>query len=570
MSRELLPVASAARTRAVLGKLLREHRWSAVAAFGVMVVATAIGTAIAPLLGHIVDLVTAGQDALLVPVVWLVIVALSQGIMTALGIGLVARLGETIVTKLRERFVSRALTLPLEQVERAGSGDLTSRVTNDVSVVSDAVRSALPELARSALTIVLTLAGMAVLDWRFMLAALLAAPVQIHTVFWYVKRANPLYASQRIAVGAQQQQLLDTIGGARTVRAFGLADDHVSRVREKSGAAVELSLQGIRLLSRFFGRLNLAEIIGLSAVLVIGFVLVGNGSATIGTASAAALYFHGLFGPINTALSLVDDAQSASASLARIIGVADMPTDASREQGSLTDASIKVADVGHAYVPGHPVLADVDLTVGAGERVAFVGASGAGKTTLVKLIAGIHRLSSGSISVGGADLDSVPPRTIALVSQEVHVFAGPLADDLRLAAPDASDASLEAALAAVGWDADIPLSTVVGDGGHRLTVAQSQQLALARLILADPAIAILDEATAEAGSAGARSLEVAADAALSGRTALVVAHRLTQAASADRIVVLDNGRVVETGTHQELLAAGGRYATLWSAWSGTR
>jgi ATP-binding cassette subfamily C protein len=570
MTRALLPIASGARTRAVVGGLLRERRWSAVAAFGVMVVATAIGTAIAPLLGHIVDVVTSHQDALLVPVVWLVIVALSQGITTAVGMGLVARLGETIVTTLRERFVSRAVTLPLEQVERAGSGDLTSRVTNDVSVVSDAVRTALPELARSALTIVLTLAGLAVLDWRFMLAALLAAPVQVHTVFWYTKRAGPLYAAQRVAVGEQQQQLLDTVGGARTVRAFGLADAHVARVQERSNAAVSLSLQGIRLLSRFFGRLNLAEVIGLSAVLVMGFVLVGNGSTTIGTASAAALYFHGLFGPINTALSLVDDAQSASASLSRIVGVADLPAAVQPPVSAVSDSSIKVAGLGHSYVAGHPVLASVDLTIAAGERVAFVGASGAGKTTLVKLIAGIHRPAAGSISVGGADLASVPPQTIVLVSQEAHVFAGPLADDLRLARPDATDAELQAALSVVGWDADLPLSTVVGDGGHRLTVAQSQQLALARLVLADPAIAILDEATAEAGSAGARLLEVAADAALSGRTALVVAHRLTQAASADRIVVLDDGRVVETGTHQELLALGGRYATLWTAWSGTR
>lgn len=569
MTRELLPVTTGARVRAVVGALLREHRTRAIVAFGVMVGATAIGTAVAPLLGHIVDTVKEGRDELLTPAVWLVVVALTQGIATALGIGMIARLGETIVATLRERFVSRAMTLPLEQVERAGSGDLTSRVTNDVTVVAEVVRNALPELARAALTILLTLVGLAILDWRFMLAALLAAPIQALTVRWYVKRANPLYAAQRVAVGAQQQQLLDTIGGARTVRAFRLVDAHIARVQERSNAAIALALQGIRLLTGFFGRLNLAEYVGLSAVLVTGFILVGNGSATIGTASAAALYFHSLFGPINIALSLVDDAQSASASLSRMVGVADLPAPPQPAAAHASEPSIKAAGLGHSYVTGHPVLADVDLDIAPGERVAFVGASGAGKTTLVKLIAGIHSPTSGSISVGGEDLQ---PGTVALVSQEVHVFAGPLADDLRLAKPDATDEELQAALDVVGWDAELPdgLSTVVGDGGHRLTVAQSQKLALARLVLADPPIAILDEATAEAGSAGARSLETAADAALSGRTALVVAHRLTQAASADRIVVLDNGRVVETGTHQELLAAGGRYATLWTAWSGSR
>jgi ATP-binding cassette subfamily C protein len=569
MTRELLPVATGARVRAVVASLLREHRTRAIAAFGVMVFATAIGAAVAPLLGHIVDTVTAGRDALLMPVMWLVIVALSQGLTTALGVGMIARLGETMVATLRERFVSRAVTLPLEQVERAGSGDLTSRVTNDVTVVADVVRNAMPELARAALTIVLTLGGLAILDWRFMLAALLAAPIQLHTVRWYVKNATPLYKAQRAAVGAQQQQLLDTVGGARTVRAFRLADDHVARVQERSNAAIALALQGIRLVTRFFGRLNLAEFIGLSAVLVTGFLLVGNGSVTIGTASAAALYFHSLFSPINIALSLVDDAQSASASLARLVGVADLPTQEQPGTKPVTDSSIKVAGLGHSYVPDHPVLADVDLQVSQGERVALVGASGAGKTTLVKLIAGIHKPEQGTIAIGGTELAAVQPRAVALVSQEVHVFAGSLADDLRLAKPDATDGELQAALDVVGWD-DLPLSTVVGDGGHRLTVAQSQKLALARLILADPPIAILDEATAEAGSTGARALEIAADKALSGRTALVVAHRLTQAAAADRIVVMDNGRVVETGTHNELLAAGGRYATLWTAWSGSR
>ncbi|MCE7006459.1 ABC transporter ATP-binding protein/permease [Kibdelosporangium philippinense] len=566
MSRELLPIATPPRVRAVVGELLSAHKGRAVAAFGVMLVATAIGTAVAPLLGHIVDTVKAGQDALLIPVIWLVVVAVSQGLTTVLGTGMIARLGETMLATLRERFVSRALTLPLEKVEKAGSGDLTSRVSNDVTAVADVVRRALPELARASLTIVLTLAGMAVLDWRFALAALLAAPIQFHTVRWYLRHAPPLYAAHRESVGAQQQQLLDTVGGAHTVRAFRLADAHVARVQERSNAAVALALKGVRIVTQFFGRLNLAEFVGLSAVLVTGFILVNNNAVTIGVASAAAVYFHNLFTPINIALSLVDDAQSAAASMARIVGVADLPATPLPDKKPVTDALVKAASLGHAYVDGHPVLTDVDLQVAPGERIALVGASGAGKTTLVKLIAGIHKPSTGTISVGGADLQ---PGAVALVSQEVHVFAGTLAEDLRLANPDATDEHLRAALELVGWDA-VDLDTVVGDGGHRLTVAQSQKLALARLVLADPAIAILDEATAEAGSAGARELEVAADAALSGRTALVVAHRLTQAASADRIVVLDNGRVVESGTHNELLALDGRYATLWSAWSGSR
>ncbi|WIX76047.1 ABC transporter ATP-binding protein [Amycolatopsis carbonis] len=581
-ARELLPTADGHRIRAVLGELLRRSKARAAGSFAFVVAATAVGLLTAPLLGRVVDIVAQHRPAtdLVTPVVELVLVAVVSAIATAIGTSMLARLGETMLADLRERFVDRALGLPLEQVEKAGSGDLTTRVTNDVSVVAEAVREALPELGRSVLTIVLTLVSMAVLDWRFLLAALLAVPIQLHTVRWYVRQAKPLYAAQRAAVGAQQQQLLDTIGGAKTVRAFRLADEHVERVRQRSDGAVELALRGIRLVTRFFGRLNLAEFIGLSAVLAAGYLLVGANLATVGVATAAALYFHSLFGPINTALALVDDAQAAAASLARLIGVADLPAPVEpRQPARPVDSSVKAGALRHSYVDGHPVLREVDLDLAPGERVALVGASGAGKTTLAKLIAGIHQPGSGSVSLGGVPLAELGPaqtrRTVALISQEVHVFSGTLADDLRLARPEASEEDLRAALGTVGaleWTEALPegLDTVVGDGGHQLTVTQAQQLALVRLVLADPPVAILDEATAEAGSAGAKTLEAAAAAALQGRTGLVVAHRLTQAAASDRIVVLDAGAVMETGTHDELVAAGGRYATLWAAWSGTR
>ncbi|MGH3913421.1 MAG: ABC transporter ATP-binding protein [Pseudonocardiaceae bacterium] len=580
--RQLLPIATGARTWAVVRELLRPHRKLAVGGFTVLVTATAVGLLTAPLLGHVVDLVVQRRpaDTITAPVVALVLVAIVAGALSAVGVSLVARLGEGMLARLRERFVQRVLMLPLEQVEKAGSGDLTSRVTGDVRVVAEGVRRAMPELGRSVLTIVLTLGAMALLDWRFLLVALLVLPIQLHTARWYVRHAIPLYATQRVAVGAQQQQLLDTIGGAQTVRAYRIADEHVNLVTRRSQAAVALILRGIRLMTRLYGRLNLAEFVGLSAVLVASFLLVREGYVTIGTATAAALYFHGLFDPVNIALTLVDDAQAAAASLARLVGVADLPVrDEPQHPAAPLDSSVKIAAVDHSYQPGHPVLHGVDVDIGSAERVALVGASGAGKTTLAKLIAGIHHPSGGSIRLGGVALDELGPagirQTVALITQEVHVFAGPLVDDLRLARPAATDDELCAALQqvdALEWAQALPdgLATVVGEGGHRLTVAQAQQLALVRLVLADPPVAILDEATAEAGSSGARILEAAAARALEGRTGLIVAHRLTQAAKADRIVVLDRGRVVETGTHAELVAAGGRYAALWDAWSDTR
>jgi ATP-binding cassette subfamily C protein len=584
-----LPVATAGRTWAHVRGLLRTRRGPASLAGLALVGGTAAGLLTPPLLGRVVDVVAVdggdrgdlGDVGLLVTL--LVAVALVEGVLLVVALRLVARVGEGLLADLRERFVDRALKLPLARVEGAGSGDLTSRVTNDVSVVAEGVREAFPEFARAALAIALTLVGMAVLDWRFLLAALVAVPVQAFTVRWYVRRAGPLYARQRAAVGVQQQSLLESVGGARTVRAFGLAGDHVGRLTERSLDAVGLTLQGVTLQTRFFGKLNSAEFLGLSAILATGFVLVRNGTATVGEATAAALYFHGLFTPINIALFLVDATQAALASLNRLIGVVDLPgtetadpEPGAREPALPADASVRVAGVSHAYVPGHDVLHDVDLDVPAGSRVALVGTSGAGKTTLVKLVAGVHPATSGSVRLGGVEVASLPPdavrRTVALLTQEVHVFAGPLAADLRLARPDATDAGLRDALAAVDaltWVDALPdgLGTVVGDGGHRLTVAQQQQLALARLVLADPWVAVLDEATAEAGSAGARLLERAAERALAGRTGLVVAHRLTQAARADVVVVLEDGRVVEQGTHDQLVERGGRYAGLWAAWS---
>ncbi|WP_079193376.1 ABC transporter ATP-binding protein [Streptomyces sp. CB02488] len=580
--RALLPTASGAESLAALRTMLRGHRRLTAAAVTVLVAGTSIGLLTAPLLGHIVDLVVErrGSRALTVPLVLLIVVALVRGAAAAVGSTLVARLGETVLAAVREQFIERALRLPLERVEAAGSGDLVSRVTSDVSMIAKSVRQALPEFTRSALTIVLTFVGLAVLDWRFLVAALLAMPVQVLSVRWYLRRAAPVYAEHRVATGALQHQLLDSVGGVRTVRAFRLNRAHTELLEQRSASARDLALGGIHIVTGFFSRLNLAEYIGLAAVLGAGFVLVDSGSVSIGTATAAALYFHSLFNPVNATLFLIDDAQSAGASFARLVGLSKLPAEQTAPGGSVpADGSVGVSAVSYAYGTGAPVLRKVDLEVRSGERVALVGASGAGKTTLAKVIAGVHQPHGGTISLGGVDAAELGAagvrRAVTLISQEVHVFAGPLAEDLRLARPEATEDEVRAALDRVGaleWAQALPdgLDTVVGEGGHRLTVTQAQHLALARLVLADPPVAILDEATADAGSAGARVLEEAASRALEGRTGLVVAHRLPQAATADRVVVLDEGRVVETGSHDELVAAGGRYAALWEAWSDSR
>jgi ATP-binding cassette subfamily C protein len=240
---------------------------------------------------------------------------------------------------------------------------------------------------------------------------------------------------------------------------------------------------------------------------------------------------------------------------------------------------LEMRNVRYSYSPGHEILHDISLSIADGEHVAVVGSSGAGKTTLATVIAGIHSPSGGGVLLRGNDIETIDhtelARSIALVTQEVHVFSGTLAADLRMAASEADDDALWAALDLVGagsWVRSLPerIETIVGEQGHHLTPMQSQQLALARLVLLDPEMAILDEATADAGSTGAGVLEDSAEAALRGRSALIVAHRLSQAARADRIVFMERGEIVEVGSHTELVAAGGRYAGLWKAWSRGR
>jgi len=379
-------------------------------------------------------------------------------------------------------------------------------------------------------------------------------------------------------MGERAQSFVSSMQGAKTVRAYGLEAEHLGEVDRASAKARDIGVDVFRLFTRFGSRSNRAECVGLSVILLAGFLLVRGDYVTVGETTAAALLFHRLFNPIGTLLFTFDDIQSAGASLARLVGVVDIADERPVGDGSVpADATLDVVDLRHSYDGGHEVLHGVDLRVDAGETVALVGSTGAGKSTIAAIAAGSMASTSGTVRVGGASLDSLGHqglrRHVAIVSQEVHVFAGPLIDDVLLAAPDAGRDDVEAALRTVGawvWVEALEngLDTAVGEGGHQLTAAQSQQLALARLVLADPAVAVLDEATAEAGSSGARELELAAEAATRGRSTLVVAHRLTQAAAADRVVVLEHGKIVEQGPHDELVAAGGRYAELWEAWQG--
>ncbi|MGX4655030.1 ABC transporter ATP-binding protein [Micromonospora sp. SCSIO 07396] len=574
MTSPILPVAGPRESRAWLGAQLRARRGAAVGTLvvGLLAAATAIVPAYA--FGLLVDRVRAGGGTgALVPVAVLIVTAaVVGGAATGVSAHLIRRLGAHILADLRERTLDVALRLPVTVLDRAGRGDLVSRVGADVGAIDRAVTEVLPTLVSALLLAAISLATMIGIDWRLGLAGAVAVPLYVLGARWYLPRAAPAYAAERVAIAQRSQRFVESVQGIRTVHAYRLEDRHLADITEVSARARDISTSVFALYTRFVGRINGAELAGLGAVLVVGFLLVRREAVTLGEVSAAALLLHRLFGPVLQLMVTFDKAQDAGASLARLVGV--LGTDPDRRAGGTAPSThdLVLTDVGFSYDGATPVLRDVSLRVGAGRVVALVGSTGAGKTTVASIAAGVLRPGHGVASLGGVPVAELPARTIALVSQETHVFAGPLGADLLLARPQASPDELTAALArvdALSWVLALPdgLDTVVGEGGHPLTPAQAQQLALARVVLLDPAVVVLDEATAEAGSAGARDLEQAAAAALAGRTALVVAHRLTQAVTADQIVVMDQGEIVERGPHAELVGADGSYARLWAAWT---
>ena len=581
MTSPVLPVAGRRHTTQAVLALLRPRRALLAGAVGLFVAASA-ASLVGPLaLGVIVDRVIDGAPAATVtaPAAAIAAAAVLQGLFTLAAPALSAHALEPSLAKLRERVVDHAMHLPADVVERSGTGDLVARVDGDVAAVGEAARAAIPELITAGSTILLTVVGIAALDWRLGLAALCAAPIQLRTLRWYLPRSSPLYRAERQAAGARAEQVLETVTGADTVRAYRLQERHLALVAERSRRAADFVVAATNLRTRFFARLNMAEVTGMTAILAVGFVLVERDAVGVGEVTAAVLFFHRLFDPINVLLFLVDEAQAAAAALGRLVGVTLVPAPPARQRRATGAAGIAIRDLTFAYDAGHPVLEHLDLDVAPGQRLAVVGRSGAGKSTLAKVLAGMHPVAPGTVAIAGVDVaelaavdDRIP---VALVTQDIHVYAGTVAEDLRLVAPHASADDLHHALSTVGagtWVRALPdgIDTVVGDGGRPLTAANAQQLALARLVLADPFVAVLDEATAEAGSTGAKALDAGAAAATAGRTTVVVAHRLSQAATADRIVVVDGGRIHETGTHDELLAAGGHYAELWQSWTKVR
>ncbi|WP_291475946.1 ABC transporter ATP-binding protein [Corynebacterium sp.] len=579
-----LPTATAAQARVFLWERLHPHRGTAMAA-GVVALATSACVLVPPLAtGRIIDRISepgATFGDVLTPLALIMASLLLGAVLSWWGAVLFARVAEPTVATLREDVVSHALALEPGVIEKAGTGELVSRVGDDSRLISTAVSTVLPQVLAAGSLLVLSVPGLFSLHWALGLAGLVGVPMYIASLRWYLPRSAPLYRAEREILARRTTRFLDDATGRDALISQGWEDAELARLDADSDETRRTEDRVYRMVTRYFQRNNRAEYVVTVAILVVGFVLVDASWTTVGAVTAAALLYHRLFNPIAEVIGTFDRIQEAGIALRRLAGVTLSPvshpagTTQPLQGAGGAAPGLELRGVHHSFDAEHAVLTDIDLYIAPGECVALVGATGAGKTTAARILAGIVPVRQGSATLDGIDLDvlgtALRPRVV-LASQHTHVFAATLRQNLTLGAGETGDSTIEDAVRACGadWILDLPegLDTRVGDDGHHLTAHQAQHLALVRLLLLDPGYVVLDEATAEDGSINSRVLDRASAQVIAGRGALVIAHRLSQARLADRILVMDAGRIVENGTHADLVSAGGRYATLWAAWTG--
>jgi ATP-binding cassette subfamily B protein len=434
----------------------------------------------------------------------------------------------------------------------------------------------LVEVVGSVLLFVVSIAILLWLSPLLSLVMLVSVPLLVWSSLRYGKRSRPAFLALRDRVADTMTSLQEGLTGVRVVQSFAQERDlyaaYRTRSREQVSAWRRISLVNIG----FFPMIAFAQSVALAAVLVVGGYLERHGRVTVGTIVAFALYLISLFDPIARLGDWYSEFQSGRAALAKIAGLLETPVTIVGGDTPLPEAGeLRVDDVTFAYGEGEPAVDGISLAVAPGEHLALVGATGAGKSSLAKLLVRAYDAQRGTVSFGGVDLREAPleelRRRIVFVPQEGHLFSGSLADNVRLARPDASDDDVRGALRAIGTlerFESLPqgLATDVRSRGVRLSSGERQLVSIARIALADPAVIVLDEATSSLDPQTEAAVEHALSVLAEGRAVITIAHRLSTAERADRVAVMERGRLVEIASHAELVGQGERYARLWASW----
>ncbi len=573
-----LPIASFAEVRSFARTLIGRHRVSlaimlslyALAAVAALVPAYVIGLLTNDATSHTL---TSTRIAVLVEV--LAGSSLAFALLSFLARRRSYILGERIFAELRGSFLQSVLNLPLLVVENAGTGDLLSRTTSDVEAMSRTVRFALPEWLVAVIQSLLTFAAMLLVSPVASVASLISLPILYFSTRHYLHYATPGYRRERISYASLAGTVSETAEGARTVDALQLGGRQNRRIEANLRENFYAEMYTLLMRMVWFPLVESAFALAVASTLAWSGLLALHHVITVGAATTVTLYVVQINDPLDRLVTWLDELQMGQSSLARLVGVSALRDTRPISGPEPANEELRVSHVHYAYGAGRDVVNDVSLVIRPGERLAIVGPSGAGKSTLGRLLAGVDAPRSGAVTLGGVALDEMPLTTlrrhVLLVTQEHHIFLGTVRDNLALAHPEASDDVIAEALDAVDaltWVRQLPqgLDTELGSTGYVISPAHAQQIALARLVLANPHTLILDEATALLDPRAARHLERSLSAVLAGRTVIAIAHRLHTAHDADRVCVMDEGHVIELGSHDELLALDGSYAALWRSW----